>query len=179
MQAADDERRDLERILSARPRDDGANQDERSAALRRLGELDAEDVPPGVTPPAARPDQQAPRAQHPRHRLTLVEGWELTTDVPPCLALLARDAVVYGSGFDTAENDRLLIMEPNGTTVRLAVQRPDASFFAGCTGSERSSPGSPSGSAARPCAAPPRVHANPAPPQRDDRGRAPGRPAVL
>ncbi|PPF21812.1 hypothetical protein [Rathayibacter rathayi] len=53
MQAADDERRDLERILSARPRDDGANQDERSAALRRLGELDAEDAPPAATRPAA------------------------------------------------------------------------------------------------------------------------------
>ncbi|QHC71721.1 hypothetical protein [Rathayibacter sp. VKM Ac-2801] len=234
MQAEDDERRDLERILSARPRDDGADGDERREALRRLGELDAQDTPPGVTrsgvqtgaelpgaqpgaappetatdsrlplsetapplsatagsgtpeSPAEHPDRRAPRAQHPRRRrlvlaaaivgaaavgaivptalllpppadpvasptpsadpadrfATLVEGWEPTTDVPPGLALLAGEAVVYGSGFDTAENDRLLITEPNGTTVCLAVQRPDASFFAGCTGSDAFFAGEP------------------------------------
>ncbi|WP_146078798.1 MULTISPECIES: hypothetical protein [unclassified Rathayibacter] len=233
MQAEDDERRDLERILSARPRDDGADRDERREALRRLGELEAEDAPPGVTrsgartgaapsgaqpgaahpgtaidsrlplpatalplsatagsgtpeSPAEHPDRPAPRTPHPRRRLVLaaaivggaavgaivptalllpppadpvapptasadpadrfaalVEGWEPTTDVPPGLALLAGEAVVYGSGFDTAENDRLLITEPNGTTVCLAVQRPDASFFAGCTGSEAFFAGEP------------------------------------
>ncbi|PPI24153.1 hypothetical protein C5D34_10455 [Rathayibacter sp. AY1B1] len=234
MQADDDERRDLERILSARPREDGADRDERREALRRLGELEAEDAPPGAsrsgaqtgaalfgaqpgaahpgtatdprlplsatalplsaatgseTPesPAEHPDRRAPRAPHPRRRrlvlaaaivggaavgaivptalllpppadpvttptasatpadrfAALVEGWEPTTDVPPGLALLAGEAVVYGSGFDTAENDRLLITEPNGTTVCLAVQRPDASFFAGCTGSEAFFAGEP------------------------------------
>ncbi|PPI07975.1 hypothetical protein [Rathayibacter sp. AY1B8] len=234
MQAEDDERRDLERILSARPRDDGADRDERREALRRLGELEAEDAPPGVTgsgaqtgaapsgaqpgaahpatatdsraplpaaalplsatvgsetaeSPAEHPDGPAPRTPHPRRRrlvlaaaivggaavgaivptalllpppadpvapptasadpadrfAALVEGWEPTTDVPPGLALLAGEAVVYGSGFDTAENDRLLITEPNGTTVCLAVQRPDASFFAGCTGSEAFFAGEP------------------------------------
>ncbi|AND17986.1 hypothetical protein [Rathayibacter tritici] len=258
MQAEDDERRDLERILSARPRDDGADRDERGVALRRLGELNAEeDVPSQATRPATHPaaarteepvtedppqpatalplsatalpipatppsrtvhsDQRAPRTQHPRRRLvlagaiiggaavgaiipialllppppdpvtaptasvdpadrfaTLVEGWQPTTDVPPGLALLAREAVIYGSGFDTAENDRLLITEPNGTTVCLAVQRPDESFFAGCTGSEAFFAGEPlrvSGTTLRGGA--PRLHADPAPPGRNDRGRLP------
>ncbi|QHC68218.1 hypothetical protein GSU68_17670 [Rathayibacter sp. VKM Ac-2759] len=62
-----------------------------------------------------------------------MSGWEATTDLPAGFELIASGATVYTPGFETAQDGRLLLTAPDGTTICLALQRPDATFSAGCT----------------------------------------------
>ncbi|MWV48017.1 hypothetical protein GRS96_01855 [Rathayibacter sp. VKM Ac-2803] len=64
----------------------------------------------------------------------LVEGWEPTTDLPDGFDLVATGATVYTPGFETVQDDRLLLSAPNGTMLCLGLQRPDGTFSVGCTG---------------------------------------------
>ena len=64
----------------------------------------------------------------------IVEGWALTTDIPPGLSLISGGAEVYSPTFETAQDDRLLLTAPDDTRICLALQRPDGSLSAGCTG---------------------------------------------
>ncbi|TCL85925.1 MULTISPECIES: hypothetical protein [unclassified Rathayibacter] len=66
----------------------------------------------------------------------LVEGWAATTDVPPGLSLISGGAEVYSPTFETAQDDRLLLTAPDATRICLALERPDGSLSAGCTGLE-------------------------------------------
>lgn len=169
MQAEDDERRELERILSARP--SGNDRDQRAEALRRLRALGedsaqkaavAPDAPPtrrrglllavavagGVAlgalatsavllPPTAGPSGAPTASAAPADRFaTLVARWEPTTDIPAGLALLAGDAPVYSPAFDTVQDDRVLITAPDPSALCLALERPDATFAASCTGAD-------------------------------------------
>lgn len=117
---------------------------------RRLGLLLAVAVAGGVAlgalaasavllPPAAGPSgAPAPTASAaPADRFaTLVARWEPTTDIPAGLALLAGDAPVYSPAFDTVQDDRVLITAPDPSAVCLALERPDATFAASCTGAD-------------------------------------------
>lgn len=66
--------------------------------------------------------------------MALVEGWDVTTDLPTGMQLLARGADVYTPQFETAQDDRLLLTAPDGTRLCLALQRDDGTLSAGCTG---------------------------------------------
>lgn len=64
----------------------------------------------------------------------VVEGWEVTSDLPTGMGLIARGADVYTPQFETAQEDRLLLTAPGDTTLCLALQRADGTLSAGCTG---------------------------------------------
>ncbi|KQQ05991.1 MULTISPECIES: hypothetical protein [unclassified Rathayibacter] len=86
-------------------------------------------------PPATAPTASPAATARPADRFEeLVSGWETTADLPAGLALIAAGAEVYTPGFETTQNDRLLLTAPNGTSLCLALERSDATFSAGCTG---------------------------------------------
>lgn len=66
----------------------------------------------------------------------IVEGWAVTTDIPTGLSLISGDAEVYSPTFETTQNDRLLLTAPDDSRICLALERPDGSLSAGCTGLE-------------------------------------------
>ena len=100
-----------------------------------VGAVTAATLGPAVPRPAR--STATPTATPAADRLAaLIEGWEATTDIPAGLSLIARGAEVYSPAFATAQDDRLLLTAPDGTRLCLALERPDGSLSAGCTGIE-------------------------------------------
>ena len=100
-----------------------------------VGAVTAATLGPAVPRPAR--STASPTATPAADRLAaLIEGWEATTDIPAGLSLIARGAEVYSPAFATAQDDRLLLTAPDGTRLCLALERPDGSLSAGCTGIE-------------------------------------------
>ncbi|MBF4461152.1 MULTISPECIES: hypothetical protein [unclassified Rathayibacter] len=64
----------------------------------------------------------------------LLNGWQRTTDLPQGLTLISRGADVYSPAFMTAQDDRLLVTVPDGTTVCLALEHQDGTLAASCAG---------------------------------------------
>ncbi|WP_230672738.1 hypothetical protein [Rathayibacter sp. Leaf248] len=187
MQDEDDERRDLERALFARPSGDAEGESRRIDAERRLRlEQDAVRAEAAVVAPEAPrlapvAASEAPAASAPRRRrpalivggalaaglvlgavaasvapqvvgasaptasptatvrpenrfAAYVDGWTLVTDPPAGMDLIAGPAEVFTPGFDTVQEDRILLTAPNGTSLCLGLERVDGSLSAGCTG---------------------------------------------
>ncbi|ROQ03826.1 hypothetical protein EDF54_3305 [Rathayibacter sp. PhB93] len=95
----------------------------------------------GAAVPQPSSSGPAPATGTPTPRATdrfaaIVEGWAVTTDIPTGLSLISGDAEVYSPTFETTQNDRLLLTAPDATRICLALERPDGSLSAGCTGLE-------------------------------------------
>ncbi|MCJ1688012.1 hypothetical protein [Rathayibacter sp. VKM Ac-2927] len=89
---------------------------------------------PSSSGPATATGTPTPRATD--RFAAIVEGWAVTTDIPTGLSLISGDAEVYSPTFETAQDDRLLLTAPDATRICLALERPDGSLSAGCTGLE-------------------------------------------
>ncbi|NQX17446.1 hypothetical protein [Rathayibacter sp. VKM Ac-2857] len=89
---------------------------------------------PPASAPATATGTPTPRATD--RFAAIVEGWAVTTDIPTGLSLISGDADVYSPTFETTQNDRLLLTAPDDSRICLALERPDGSLSAGCTGLE-------------------------------------------
>ncbi|MCJ1683135.1 hypothetical protein [Rathayibacter sp. VKM Ac-2928] len=89
---------------------------------------------PSSSGPATATGTPTPRATD--RFAAIVEGWAVTTDIPTGLSLISGDAEVYSPTFETTQNDRLLLTAPDDSRICLALERPDGSLSAGCTGLE-------------------------------------------
>ncbi|MCJ1698534.1 hypothetical protein MT356_02295 [Rathayibacter festucae] len=89
---------------------------------------------PSSSGPATATGTPTPRATD--RFAAIVEGWAVTTDIPTGLSLISGDAEVYSPTFETTQNDRLLLTAPDNSRICLALERPDGSLSAGCTGLE-------------------------------------------